>query len=695
MARDCTLSPGRPLLEKGNRDLRIVSERCRLEGKSAQRARGTLLPVRPGGSRLVAGRRLAALLAAGLVGGCTPGEYRREADRASYEIIARARSDSLGRAEPFSIETPEQTLRRRLLLDQALPTASHASLSSRDVEPIPQWPDGDYLKRATSQPATDGPPAARRLTLTDVLQIAASESRDFQGQKEAVFRAALALDLERDAFRFTWSGVLRTLFQSNLQQNVVLDEDGRTDLQTVRGMEYGGSAETIKRLRNGLSATGAIGLDLVSLLTQQRPYSRGVYADVTATLPLMRGSGEFVVTEPLTQAERDVIYAIYQFERFKQTFAVDIASEYLSVLQQRDQVANAEQNYRNLIASTRRARRLADAGRLPEIQVDQSRQDELRSRQRWVATREAYQRRLDSFKTTLGLPADAEIDLDDAEFESLARRLDSIIRIIDSEPAASMPASQAASAPAGTTPPQDLAYPTATAPVTLDKPGEGSTPGPYEFDAGRAVRTALEKRLDLRVAVGRVFDAQRVVAVAADQLRADVTLLGSGSAGARRTLGSAGQENSILRPDEGSYSALLTIDLPLERTAERNVYRGSLINFEAAVRDAQEVEDQVKLAVRNRLSELLEARESIRIQTEALVVARRRVDSTSLFLEAGRAEIRDVLEAQEDLLSAVNALTAARVDYRLSELGLQRDTGLLEVSDAGLWKEFEAAAGGP
>ncbi len=176
---------------------------------------------------------------------CTPSEYRRDADRSAYGIISEARSEALGRGETFSIETPEQTLRRRLLLDQGLPTASPASYGARDIEPIPQWPDAEYLKRAgdggaETQSAKDrsetGPPqsSARRLTLTDVLQIAASENRDYQAQKEAVFRAALSLDLERDAFRFTWSGVLRTLFQSNLQQNVILDEDGRTDLQTVR-----------------------------------------------------------------------------------------------------------------------------------------------------------------------------------------------------------------------------------------------------------------------------------------------------------------------------------------------------------------------------------------------------------------------------------------------------------------------------
>ena len=69
-------------------------------------------------------------------------------------------------------------------------------------------------------------------------------------------------------------------------------------------------------------------------------------------------------------------------------------------------------------------------------------------------------------------------------------------------------------------------------------------------------------------------------------------------------------------------------------------------------------------------------------------LARRRVTSTELFLEAGRAEIRDILEAQEALVQAQDSLTAALVDYRSAELELQRDMGVLEIDEKGLWREY-------
>jgi outer membrane protein TolC len=89
------------------------------------------------------------------------------------------------------------------------------------------------------------------------------------------------------------------------------------------------------------------------------------------------------------------------------------------------------------------------------------------------------------------------------------------------------------------------------------------------------------------------------------------------------------------------------------------------------------------------MRDLLQARESIKIQARSVAVAQKRVDSTNLFLEAGRAQIRDVLEAQDALVQAQNALTSAVVNYRVAELSLQRDTGLLEVNAEGLWKEYQ------
>ncbi|MBN1958666.1 MAG: TolC family protein, partial [Desulfuromonadales bacterium] len=65
-----------------------------------------------------------------------------------------------------------------------------------------------------------------------------------------------------------------------------------------------------------------------------------------------------------------------------------------------------------------------------------------------------------------------------------------------------------------------------------------------------------------------------------------------------------------------------------------------------------------------------------------------RVRGAELQLQAGRAQMRDLLEAQEALLSAQNALTAVMVDYRSAELATQRDLGTLQVDANGIWHEY-------
>jgi outer membrane protein TolC len=178
--------------------------------------------------------------------------------------------------------------------------------------------------------------------------------------------------------------------------------------------------------------------------------------------------------------------------------------------------------------------------------------------------------------------------------------------------------------------------------------------------------------------------------VAADALRAELTLFGAAALGEGRSIGSATADDAELRFDKGVYSALLTLDLPLERTAERNAYRNSYISLERAVRNVQILEDRIKLNVRQRLRDLLESRESLKIQAKSVLLAEKRVKSTELFLQAGRGQIqiRDLLDAQNDLLSAQNALTLATVNYRIAELQLQSDMGLLKVDEKGLWREY-------
>lgn len=595
--------------------------------------------------------------------GCSPSYYHNQTDQTAYAIIKHKQQEALGFTEGFSIETPEETLRRTLLFDQHLPYAAPSSIGSDSLADIDHWPEKrlPFALPEQTAGASDAPDMPVTISLVEALQIGAENSREYQTRKEDLFRKALNLDFERNDFRNTLAGQMSGLY--SLDRTNAVNDNG-----VLSGAEGSASLSLSRTLLTGANFTTRIGLDLVQMLRPDRFFSRSIFGDASITIPLLRGSGRHIVTEPLTQAEREMLYAVWDFEFYKADFTAGLIDKYLTVLKAEDQVLNQEENYRGLIRASSRANRLSEAGKTPRIQVDQAIQNELRARDRWIAVRQAFGRELDQFKIRLGLPTDAYLQLDRKELNELKEyinnRLGSLFTDYQAAPAVS---------------PQSL--------IVLAPPPDEER-GPLESDQAEAIRLALAQRLDLKISQGRVYDAQRKVMVAADQLRPELSLFGSVNAGERRGFTDASlADNGRLDFSNGLYTGLLTLDLPLERTAEALAYRDSYIALERAVRDIQEREDTIKQQIRNNLRNLEQSRASLKIQRQAVQLAERRVHGASLNLEAGRAEIRDLLEAQEALLNAQNGLTSAMIDYRLAEVFMQRDMGILRVDNKGVRHE--------
>jgi outer membrane protein TolC len=133
--------------------------------------------------------------------------------------------------------------------------------------------------------------------------------------------------------------------------------------------------------------------------------------------------------------------------------------------------------------------------------------------------------------------------------------------------------------------------------------------------------------------------------------------------------------------------AALDLDLPLERTSERNIYRRRLVELTQARRAFEQQRDEVVLEVTNRWRDFDRALSSYEIQKRSVALAQKRVESTELLLNAGRAIMRDVLDAREDLLDAQNRASQALVDLRVSTLELERDMDILVVDENGQLQE--------
>jgi outer membrane protein TolC len=514
-----------------------------------------------------------ALFLGGLSACQSADEYRAQADDATYRILTERRA-ALGLAErPFTIDPATSSLRQRVLA-------------------------GDAQKI--------GP-----LSLTQCLDIAAENSREYQDQRETLFLSALDLTLERWRFETQFGAGLSGLINGT----------GSADSASLEA-----SGGLTRVLGTGAKIVSDLGLALTRDLARGDGWDLTSNLSLSLTQPLLRGAGERIVKEPLTQAERNVVYAVRDYERFRRRFAIDAAGRVYRLLQQADTVANEEGNYKNLQLLRERNEALAEAGRLSDIQVDQARQDELRSRNRLIEARQSLQSARDDFKVFLGLPISVEIELDDAELSQLV----------------------------------------------------SSDPGELAYDEARVLSVALEERLDYRTALDRRDDAERKVDVAADALRAGLGLTTTAN------VSSAEGRPADLDLENVRWTAGLTFDLPTERISERNAYRESLISCEQKKRAVDELGDTIQADLRQELGDTRTNLEGWRIQKNAVALAERRVESTRLNLDAGRAATRDLLEAQEALLEAQNAATQALIDFQLAKLALWRDLEMVRVEDQGI-----------
>jgi outer membrane protein TolC len=665
----------------------------------------------------------------------------------AYSIIEQKQRAALGRTESFTLDRPEDELRRRLLLSQQLPAAGPASFGRAFLPPVPKQPAGvsegaDLPEAAVLAPTLEaeargvgwpnlgfdlflwqlvppptaflsvsdgeplpvlGPPLPPEpeveplvIDLVDALQIGARNSRAYQQQKEQVFLAALALDLERDAFEFRFTPLI--------------DATVRTELEgdDTTGVVLSPSLRLDKAFKTGALLTSRIGLDLAKLLSGDEQESLGIFADASVTIPLLRGAGVEVVTEPLQQSERDALYAIWQFERFKREFAVDVSRQYFDVLFARESIENSRAALQRLTVNVERTQRFFEEGRFPGIEVDQVRSNQLQAFSRLVLTEQRFEEQLDRFKLFLGLPVDAAIVLSDEPLSDLEGTVDRILgpELLGGEDVGEVLGRGEELVEDAVDPGEE--QPVEITPTTVPEPTDSADlpalPGsgdPLEdqpesratldFEsrevARRAIAFALANRLDLAVTFGRVVDAQRQTVVAADGLNGVFDVVADASAGGRRGAFSGAADDADLRFDRGSYGVGVNLELPAERTRERNVYRSSLINLDRAIRAAQEAEDRVKLDVISALRSLRVTAEDLRIQFESIRVARRRVAAANLRQELGQGQIREVTEAEDDLVQAQDDFTRAVVDFRIAELELRRDLGVLEVDSQGLYAD--------
>jgi outer membrane protein TolC len=458
------------------------------------------------------------------------------------------------------------------------------------------------------------------LSLKDALRIGARNNRKYQSIKEDVYKKAIELDTQLYDFETTFSGFILGALSGNPELTEIKSQGG---------------AGVKKKFENGSTIAGNLAVDVVDMIRDDW-HSFGLSGDMTLTIPLLRGSAREIVREPLTQAERNLAYSLLTFERYRQTYAISVIEKYYNVLEYAQNRRNSGDNARRLEQNWLRAEMMFKAGRMDRIQVDQARTDLLAARQSIITTQQSYENALDNFKITLGLAPEAPIALRDEELLRLEKEMEGLAKNIK----------------------------------------DALSAYPSEDDA---MNIALTERRDLAITRGDVADCERALAVAADALRADVSLEGGGSIDEERRQHSSwgGTENTFAR---------LTFTAPWDRRRERNAYRKSLIALEQSRRTLEESEDGIKNEVRAGYRSLVAARALYENKVEAWKVAKIRVESNDLFMQSGRSSMRDILEAESALLSARNALCSSIIDWKMCDLSLKNSMGVFTVNADGVWE---------
>jgi len=514
-------------------------------------------------------------------------------------------------------------------------------LGAKDLFSI-DLPKGDPLERLRTEQQGASAPARKALSVgdRDLKNVGDDGLPKWAGALRLTLRQALELAARHSR---EYQGRKEQLYLSALDLSLQRHQwkpqwSGDADAGATDGaddfVEGGSSVSVTQLLALGGQVSASVATDLLKFTTGDRSRSATTAVAAQVLQPLWRGAGRLVARENLTQAERSTVYDVRSFARFRKIFCIQITSDYYGVLRARDAVTNQWQSRLRNQQVVELTRDKAAAGRLSEFEVDRARQNELRARDSWVRALRNYYQALDRFKVRLSLPADAAVELDPAEVERLR------------------------------------------------------TTGLHEakLPLDRGIMLALRKRLDLLNAIDRVADSERRLVLAVNGLGPDVDLTLSAA------IPSDGQRKPLrIRPSQGTYSIGLDADLPLDRKSERNTYRRALIDLDQARRTADEQRDNVTLGVREAWRNLRETAERYRIQIDSVRLAERRVESTTVLLQGGRANTRAVLDANDDLVAAKNAVTSALIDNTLARLALWRDTELLRVGADGVWQEVTNA----
>jgi outer membrane protein TolC len=448
------------------------------------------------------------------------------------------------------------------------------------------------------------------LDLVSALRIAQESGRDFLNAEEEYILAAIRLLIERHQWgpRF-FNDVSAAVSGSG--------DDGDFDsaLRVVNDLRV------TKRLRSG----GDVEARLLWEATEQlREGASGEYEQsasliFSGDIPLLRGAGP-AARESLIQAERDLIYAARDFERFRREFLVDIAEDYFGLLEAKAGIANQKRNIRNLADLLRERVSLEQKGRISEFDVNNTLNDLGSAQSRLNDLIDGYTRQLELFKIRLGIDVETPV--------RVTRQV-----------------------------------------LDLTEP---------DISLAEAVDRAYKYRLDLQNRRDELDDSRRNVAIARNNILPDLDFNADLQIPTDPRLDEGGLNFSS---EDLDYSVGVTFGLPLDREQERLRLRQAILGVERSIRELQRFEDTIFVEARSSVRAIEVARTNLRISEQRVRITLRRQKEQQI--KADEITTQERLDTEAALLDALNERDSDETNLRTSILEYLLETGQMRVTRVG------------
>lgn len=522
---------------------------------------------------------------------CKTSYYRDKTDRDVYAILDQIQADLFGKEEDFTIDT---------------------RYSERDVDEVTR--EEILADRSLQQ--------AMEINVDRALELAIEGSREYQTQKESLYLSALGLSETEFVFSPQFLATAGADYT---------DPQGGGD--SLGGVSSRLSVSQFMRTGGRISANLARDLTRFYVGSPRQQVSDAISFNLSQ--PLLRGFGSRVAAENLRQSERNVIYAIRDFNHYQNQFAVQKVLDYFRLLRGRDIIRNSFADYQSRTNETARLVEQLEAGRVSTVDLGEIQQAELTSKNNYINAIASYGTDLDSFKIDLGLPLGIDLKLDDSALENITK--------------AGLPL--------------------------------------LELDAERAFELAIEYSWPLMNQIDQFEDSKRKVYVAANRLKPGLDFFANASLSDSND--SINQYASF-DSDNVRTSMGFELDIPINRFSERNQYRTTLINFERALRNLGLALDNKRNAIRLALRNLKQYEQNYEIQKISMELASKRVTGASLTYQAGRATVDQIVRAQDNLVAARNALSTTMVNYIGARMNLLLEIGILRADREDFWISQDA-----